>query len=118
MGKHRYRKLYLSDLEKEIKYEHGEQFLKDFKETYYWTKLRSAIFESRDLYFREYNTPTKGNIFIRLTFPLFVISVFLVAWVGGAIKWVLTGNSEILKHKSKVRSFFEMWNDKGGFDLL
>jgi len=50
MGKNRYRKLYLSDLEKEIKDEHGEQVLKDLKGTYYWSKLNTVMFESRSLY--------------------------------------------------------------------
>lgn len=118
MGQNRYKKLYLSDLEKEIKYEHGEQFLKDFKASYYWSKLSSAIFESRNLYYRDWNKPKKGNIFMRLTFPIFIIIIFLLAWVGGAIKWIFTGDSEIFKPKSKIRNFFEKWNDKGGFDII
>lgn len=118
MGQNRYKKLYLSDLEKEIKHEHGEQFLKDFKTTYYWSKLSSAIFESRNLYYREWNKPKKGSVGFRLTYPIFIISALTIHWLGGALKWIFTGDSEIFKPKSKIRLFFEKWNDKGGFDFI
>lgn len=118
MGKSRYKKLYMSDLEKEIKYEHGEQFLKDFKQTYYYTKLIDVISESRELYYREWNRPKKGSVLYRLTFPIFIILILLVHFIGGGVKWVFTGDSEIFKPKSKIRLFFEKWNDKGGFDVI
>lgn len=118
MGKSRYKKLYMSDLEKEIKYEHGEQFLKDFKQTYYYTKLIDVISESRELYYREWNRPKKGSVLYRLTFPIFIILILLVYSIGGGVKWVLFGDSEIFKPKSKIRLFFEKWNDKGGFDSI
>lgn len=108
----------MSDLEKEIKDEHGEQVLKDLKGTYYWNKISNTIFESRNLYYRKWNKPTKGNVLIRLTYPFFIILVLLIGWLGGGIKWVLTGDSEIFKPKSKIRLFFEKWNDKGGFDFI
>lgn len=55
---------------------------------------------------------------MRLTFPAFILSVLLFRWVVGAIKWVLTGDSEVFKPKSKIRNFFEKWSDKGGFDII
>lgn len=118
MGQTRYRKLDLYDLEKDIKYKHGEQFLQDFKKTYYWSKLSSVMFESRNLYYREWNKPKKGNILYRLTFPIFIILILLVHSIGGSFKWVFTGDSEIFKPKSRIRLFFEKWNDKGGFDVI
>lgn len=118
MGKSRYKKLYTSDLEKEIKYEHGEQFLQDFKKTYYWNKLSDVFFESRNLYYREWNRPKKGSVGFRLTYPIFIISALTIHWLGGGLKWIFTGDSEIFKPKSKIRLFFEKWNDKGGFDYI
>lgn len=118
MVKSRYKRLYMSDLEKEIKYEHGEKFLDEFRGTYYYTKLRTVIFESRNLYYRDWNRPKKGSILYRLTFPVFIILILLVFFIGGSIKWVLFGDSEIFKPKSKIRLFFEKWNDKGGFDYI
>lgn len=102
----------------DIIYEHGEKFFNDFKNTYYYSKLRTAIYNSNRLYKVKEKKTHKGSTLFRLTFPLFILSSYSVYFIIGGIKWVLTGENDVLSNDTKIRKFFNKWNDLGGFNIL
>ena len=84
------RKMYNTDFEKLIIQQHGEQFLIDYRKTYYWEKLSKLISES-DIYVRDYKRTTPKY---RITFPLFLIAVLLINLVM-CIRWFFIGSLEM-----------------------
>lgn len=117
MAKRRYRKLYASDLLKEIKYYQGENFAKDFSKTYYYSKILDMLLTNNtDLYIKEPMSKVKSIFIIRLTYPLYIIFNLLFL-ITGAIYWLLTGKYLSLDTKNKLRQFIEKWDDLGGFGL-
>lgn len=81
------KKLYGDEFLKKIEYSAGTQFVEDFKKTYYWQKVRTAIFDE-DFYIRDY---PKNKPKLRLTFSLYLICILLFH-LFAAIKWMFTGS--------------------------
>lgn len=82
--------MYNQDFDKLIKQTQGQQFLEDFKETYYYEKLRNVVSEN-NIYVRDY---VKSKPKYRITFPFFLLCVLLIN-IFAAVKWLFTGSLEI-----------------------
>lgn len=85
-------KLYGHMFDKIISGEAGEQFLKDFKATYYYKKISNVISDS-DIMVHYY---PKNKSKLRITFPLFLICILLIN-IFMCFNWLFTGNIYIKK---------------------
>jgi len=104
--------MYNTDFEKLIMQQHGEQFLKDYRETYYAEKLRSVI-SDRDIYIRDYKR-TKPKY--RLTFPIFIITVLLINLIM-CIRWLFIGSLD-MSEKWLITKLMIKWDRTCNFNII
>jgi len=104
--------MYNTDFEKLIMQGHGEQFLRDYRETYYAEKLRSVISES-DIYVRDYKRTVPKY---RITFPFFLLSVILINLLM-CIKWLFVG-SLTMNENWWLTKFMIKWDRICNFNIV
>lgn len=104
--------MYNQDFDKLIKNTQGQQFLEDFKKTYYYSKLFDVIFDN-NIYVDDYKKATPKY---RLTFPLFIIAVMLIN-IAMCVKWLFTGTAQI-NHKSWVGRKMIQWDKTCNFKII
>jgi len=104
--------LYTTDFNNLIEERHGKEFLKDFKETYYYNKIADLLYD-RDLFIRDFS---KRNSRLRVTFPLFWIVVLLLN-IFSCLKWLFTGSARF-NEKSWVIKKVIQWDKYCGFNIV
>lgn len=104
--------MYNRDFDKLIAQTQGQQFLEDFKKTYYYSKLFNVIFDN-NIYVEDYK---KSIPKYRLTFPFFIIAVMLIN-ITMCINWIFTGTAQI-NHKSWVARKMIQWDKACNFNIV
>ena len=106
------KKIYPQDFLNEIEYSTGKQFVEDFKKTYYWQKLSTAIFDE-DFYVRDYpeNKPK-----LRITFLPFLICI-LILYVVSLFKYLFTGTFQFGEKNLIIRKMIA-WDKYCRFNII
>lgn len=106
------RKMYNTDFEKFIIQQYGEQFLKDYRSTYYWEKL-SVLISGRDIYVRDYDRIKPKY---RITFPLFIISILLIN-IFMCFRWFFIGSFD-MNENWKITKLIIKWDRICNFNIV
>jgi hypothetical protein len=106
------KKLYPQEFLEKIKYSAGRQFVEDFKKTYYWQQLSTAIFEE-DFYVRDY---PKNKPKLRITFLPFLICI-LILNVVSLFKYLFTGSFRFSEKNLILRKMIA-WDKYCRFNII
>ena len=106
------KKIYPQDFLKKIEYSTGKQFVEDFKKTYYWQKLSTAIFDE-DFYVRDY---PKNKPKLRITFLPFLICI-LILYVVSLFKYLFTGTFQFSEKNLIIRKMIA-WDKYCRFNII
>lgn len=106
------KKVYQQDFLKKIEYSTGKQFIEDFKKTYYWEKIRTAISEE-DFYVGDF---PKNKPKLRITFLPFLICI-LILYVISLFKYLFTGSFQFGEKNLIIRKMID-WDKYCRFNII
>lgn len=106
------KKLYPQEFLEKIKYTTGNQFVEDFKKTYYWEKIREAISDN-SFYIREH---PKNKAKLRITFLPFLICI-LILNVISLFKYLFTGTFQFSEKNLIIRKMIA-WDKYCRFNII
>lgn len=106
------KKIYPQDFLNEIEYSTGKQFVEDFKKTYYWGELSTAIFE-KNFYVKDY---PKNKPKLRITFLPFLICI-LILYVVSLFKYLFTGSFQFGEKNLIIRKMIA-WDRYCRFNII
>ncbi len=106
------RKMYSNEFDKLILNLHGEQFLTDYRNTYYYNKLFQVISEN-NIYIPDYKKPKAK---LRITFPLFLFTIMVINIVM-CIVWLFSG-SAVMKSNWHLTKLMIRWDRYCNFNII
>jgi hypothetical protein len=106
------KKVYPQEFLEKIKYSAENQFIDDFKKTYYLQQLSTAIFEE-DFYVRDY---PKNKPKLRITFLPFLFCV-LILYIVAFLKYILTGTFQFGEKNLILRKMIA-WDKHCRFNII